>query len=155
MAFHNDEAVLDIGDKPKFGQWVGLSIQHLFAMFGSTVLVPILVGLDPSIALFSSGVGTLVYILITRGKIPAYMGSSFSFITIMQALMKGAGYPAIAQGTVAVGVVYLIVALIRLSLGRLSWSSDCHWPALLQLTLRCERFPRPKACTICATSLLP
>ena len=112
MAFHNDEAVLDIGDKPKFGQWVGLSIQHLFAMFGSTVLVPILVGLDPSIALFSSGVGTLVYILITRGKIPAYMGSSFSFITIMQALMKGAGYPAIAQGTVAVGVVYLIVALI-------------------------------------------
>ncbi|EPC63135.1 Uracil transporter, partial [Lacticaseibacillus paracasei subsp. paracasei Lpp14] len=99
MAFHNDEAVLDIGDKPKFGQWVGLSIQHLFAMFGSTVLVPILVGLDPSIALFSSGVGTLMYILITRGKIPAYMGSSFSFITIMQALMKGAGYPAIAQGT--------------------------------------------------------
>ena len=112
MAFHNDEAVLDIGDKPKFGQWVGLSIQHLFAMFGSTVLVPILVGLDPSIALFSSGVGTLMYILITRGKIPAYMGSSFSFITIMQALMKGAGYPAIAQGTIAVGVVYLIVALI-------------------------------------------
>ena len=55
MAFHNDEAVLDIGDKPKFGQWVGLSIQHLFAMFGSTVLVPILVGLDPSIALFSTG----------------------------------------------------------------------------------------------------
>ncbi len=53
-----------------------------------------------------------MYILITRGKIPAYMGSSFSFITIMQALMKGAGYPAIAQGTIAVGVVYLIVALI-------------------------------------------
>jgi len=110
--YHNDNAVLDIGDKPKFGQWVGLSIQHLFAMFGSTVLVPILVGLDPSIALFSSGVGTLMYILITKGKIPAYMGSSFSFITVMQALMKGAGYPAIAQGTIAVGVVYLIVALI-------------------------------------------
>ena len=53
-----------------------------------------------------------MYILITRGRIPAYMGSSFSFITIMQALMKGAGYPAIAQGTIAVGVVYLIVALI-------------------------------------------
>ncbi|MHA3066129.1 uracil-xanthine permease family protein [Lacticaseibacillus saniviri] len=110
--YHNDDAVLDIQDKPKFGQWVGLSIQHLFAMFGSTVLVPILVGLDPSIALFSSGVGTLLYILITKGKIPAYMGSSFSFITIMQALMKGAGYPAIAQGTLAVGIVYLIVALI-------------------------------------------
>lgn len=110
--YHNDNAVLDIGDRPKFMQWVGLSIQHLFAMFGSTVLVPILVGLDPSIALFSSGVGTLLYILITRGKIPAYMGSSFSFITVMQALMKGAGYPAIAQGVIAVGVVYLVVALI-------------------------------------------
>jgi uracil permease len=110
--FHNDAAVLDIGDRPKFGQWIGLSIQHLFAMFGSTVLVPILVGLDPSIALMSSGVGTLMYILITKGKIPAYMGSSFSFITVMQALMKGAGYPAIAQGTMAVGIVYLIVALI-------------------------------------------
>lgn len=111
-AYHDDDAILDIHDKPKFGQWLGLSIQHLFAMFGSTVLVPILVGLDPSIALFSSGVGTLLYILITRGKIPAYMGSSFSFIVVMQALMKGAGYPAIAQGTIAVGCVYLVVALI-------------------------------------------
>ncbi len=53
-----------------------------------------------------------MYILITRGKIPAYMGSSFSFITMMESLMKGAGYPAIAQGVVAVGVVYLVVALI-------------------------------------------
>lgn len=115
--FHDDDAVLDIGDRPAFLPWVGLSIQHLFAMFGSTVLVPILVGLDPSIALFSSGVGTLLYILITRGKIPAYMGSSFSFITVMQALMKGAGYPAIAQGTIAVGVIYLIVALIVNQIG--------------------------------------
>lgn len=106
------KVVLDIGDRPKFGQWVGLSIQHMFSMFGSTVLVPILVGLNPGIALFSSGVGTLLYILITKAKIPAYMGSSFSFIVPMIALMKTAGYPAIAQGTIAVGVVYLIVALI-------------------------------------------
>ncbi|KRK73344.1 uracil-xanthine permease family protein [Lacticaseibacillus nasuensis] len=110
--FHDDSVVLDIHDRPSIGHWFGLSIQHLFAMFGSTVLVPILVGLDPSIALFSSGVGTLIYILITRGKIPAYMGSSFSFIVVMQSLMKTTGYPGIAQGTVAVGVVYLIVALI-------------------------------------------
>lgn len=104
--------VLDIGDRPKLGQWVGLSIQHMFSMFGSTVLVPILVGLNPGIALFSSGVGTLLYILITKAKIPAYMGSSFSFIVPMMAMMKPIGYPAIAQGTVAVGVVYLTVALI-------------------------------------------
>lgn len=111
-AFHNDDVVLDIHDRPKFGSWLGLSIQHLFSMFGSTVLVPILVGLDPGIALFSSGVGTLMYILITRHKIPAYMGSSFSFIVVMQSLMKTAGYPAIAQGTVAVGCVYLLVSLL-------------------------------------------
>lgn len=92
-------------------------MQHLFSMFGSTVLVPILVGLNPGIALFSSGVGTLMYILITRGKIPAYMGSSFSFIVVMQSLMKTAGYPAIAQGTVAVGCVYLLVSLLVTLIG--------------------------------------
>ncbi|MBT9657021.1 uracil-xanthine permease family protein [Lactiplantibacillus plantarum] len=116
-AFHNDEVVLDIHDRPKLGSWLGLSVQHLFSMFGSTVLVPILVGLNPGIALFSSGVGTLMYILITRGKIPAYMGSSFSFIVVMQSLMKTAGYPAIAQGTVAVGCVYLLVSLLVTLIG--------------------------------------
>lgn len=115
--FHNDEAILDIHDRPTFGHWLGLSIQHLFAMFGSTVLVPILVGLNPGIALFSSGVGTLMYILITKGKIPAYMGSSFSFIVPMLALMKTTGYPGIAQGTVAVGLMYLVVALIISRIG--------------------------------------
>ncbi|ETY73766.1 uracil-xanthine permease family protein [Lactiplantibacillus fabifermentans] len=116
-AFHNDDVVLDIHDRPKFGSWLGLSIQHLFSMFGSTVLVPILVGLNPGIALFSSGVGTLMYILITRHKIPAYMGSSFSFIVVMQSLMKTAGYPAIAQGTIAVGCVYLLVSLLVTLIG--------------------------------------
>ncbi|MBZ5943332.1 uracil permease, partial [Weissella cibaria] len=69
-------------------------------------------GLNPGIALFSSGVGTLLYILITRAKIPAYMGSSFTFIVPMLALMKTTGYQGIAQGTISVGVVYLIVALL-------------------------------------------
>ncbi|WP_063515257.1 uracil-xanthine permease family protein [Schleiferilactobacillus harbinensis] len=118
--YHNDDVVLDIHDKPPFGHWVGLSIQHLFAMFGSTVLVPILVGLDPGIALFSSGVGTLLHIMITKRRIPAYMGSSFAFIVPMVALMKTAGYPAIAQGTVAVGLVYLVVATIVYFMGS-SW----------------------------------
>ncbi|AEV95236.1 solute carrier family 23 protein [Pediococcus claussenii] len=110
--FRNDEAVLDIHDKPNLPELFGLSIQHMFAMFGSTVLVPILVGLNPGIALFSSGVGTLLYILVTKAKIPAYMGSSFTFIVPMMALMKTTGYAGIAQGTIAVGTVYLIVALI-------------------------------------------
>lgn len=114
---HRDGVVLDVDERPEFGQWVGLSLQHMFSMFGSTVLVPILVGLNPGIALFSSGVGTLMYLLITRHKIPAYMGSSFSFIVPMMALMKSTGYPGIAQGTIAVGCVYLLVSLIVTMVG--------------------------------------
>ncbi|WP_283593024.1 solute carrier family 23 protein [Limosilactobacillus galli] len=114
---HRRDVVLDVDEKPRPGQWVGLSLQHMFSMFGSTVLVPILVGLNPGIALFSSGVGTLIYLLITKHKIPAYMGSSFSFVVPMMALMKSTGYPGIAQGTIAVGCVYLIVALIVSQIG--------------------------------------
>ena len=114
---HRDGVVLDVDERPEFGQWVGVSLQHMFSMFGSTVLVPILVGLNPGIALFSSGVGTLMYLLITRHKIPAYMGSSFSFIVPMMALMKSTGYPGIAQGTIAVGCVYLLVSLIVTMIG--------------------------------------
>ena len=110
--FRNPEAILDVQDKPTFPRWLLLSVQHLFTMFGSTVLVPLLIGMNPSIALFSSGVGTLVYILCTRAKIPAYLGSSFAFIMTMQALMKSEGYPAVGQGAIAAGLVYVIVSLI-------------------------------------------
>lgn len=114
---HSNHVVLDIHDKPAPLQWFGLSLQHLFAMFGATVLVPILVGLNPGIAILSSGVGTLIYILVTQGKIPAYLGSSFAFVVAMQALMKTQGYPAIAQGSVAVGIIYLLVALLISRIG--------------------------------------
>lgn len=126
---HRDGVVLDVDERPEFGQWVGLSLQHMFSMFGSTVLVPILVGLNPGIALFSSGVGTLMYLLITRHKIPAYMGSSFSFIVPMMALMKSTGYPGIAQGTIAVGCVYLLVSLIVTMIGS-DWI-DCVLPPIV------------------------
>ncbi|MCJ1994002.1 uracil permease [Lactococcus piscium] len=98
--------------------WFGLSFQHLFAMFGSTVLVPILVGIDPSIALFSSGLGTLAHLTVTKYKIPAYMGSSFAYILAMQSLMKSDGIAAVAQGAVVGGLVYLIVALIVKFIGK-------------------------------------
>ena len=106
------DVVLDVNERPKFGQWLGLSLQHMFSMFGSTVLVPLLVGLNPGIALFSSGVGTLLHILITKRKIPAYMGSSFAFIIPMVALMKTTGYPGVAVGVISVGVIYAIIAAI-------------------------------------------
>lgn len=111
-SFRNPDAILDVYEKPPFGQGVLLSLQHMFAMFGSTVLVPILIGISPSIALLSSGVGTLVHMLCTKFKIPAYLGSSFAFVATMQALMKADGYPAVAQGAIASGIVYVIVALI-------------------------------------------
>lgn len=102
----------DVQDMPKPGHLIGLSFQHLFAMFGATVLVPILVGIDPAIALFSSGLGTLAHLSVTKFKIPAYMGSSFAYIATMQTLMKTDGIAAVAQGAIAGGLVYLIVALI-------------------------------------------
>ena len=67
------------GDKP--GRAAVLGIQHVFAMFGSTVLVPALTGLDPAVTLLCMGIGTLIFHLITRGIVPAFMGSSFSFIS--------------------------------------------------------------------------
>ncbi len=107
-----EEIKYDISDVPKPGLLLGLSFQHLFAMFGSTVLVPILVGIDPAIALFSSGLGTLAHLTVTKYKIPAYMGSSFAYIATMQMLLKTDGMPAVAQGAISGGLVYLLVALI-------------------------------------------
>lgn len=112
MLKNQNNAIYDLHDKPPFFTWLGLSLQHLFSMFGATVLVPLLVGLNPGVALFTSGVGTLLHLLITRGKVPAYMGSSFAFIIPMTSLLKTVGYPAVAQGIISVGLVYLVVAFI-------------------------------------------
>lgn len=133
--FHNDDAIFDVYEKPPLGEGILLSLQHMFAMFGSTVLVPILVGINPSIALMASGVGTLVHMICTKFKIPAYLGSSFAFIATMQALMKTDGYPAIAQGAIASGLVYVIVAFIIHKVGsawvtryyRQLWSVPSLW----------------------------
>ncbi|MGY3778792.1 solute carrier family 23 protein [Isobaculum melis] len=109
----NTEVVLDIGDKPAPLQWFGLSLQHLCTMVGANVLVPILVGLNPGIALVTSGLGTLLYLALTKGKIPAYLGSSFAFITPMLLMKETAGgFPAVFQGAFYAGLVYWIVALI-------------------------------------------
>ena len=106
------DTILDVYDRPALGQWFGLSFQHLFAMFGSTVIVPILVGINPAIALLSSGLGTLAHMSVTRFKVPIYMSSSFAYIGVMQLLMKNGGMPAIAQGALTGGLVYFVVALL-------------------------------------------
>ncbi|MCU9534360.1 uracil-xanthine permease family protein [Streptococcus sp. CSL10205-OR2] len=112
-----EEMRYDVHDMPKPSLLVGLSFQHLFAMFGATVLVPILVGIDPAVALFSSGLGTLAHLSVTKYKIPAYMGSSFAYIGAMQTLLKTDGIGAVAQGAITGGLVYFAVALIVRKLG--------------------------------------
>lgn len=93
-----------------------LSLQHLFAMFGSTVLVPVLFGVDPATILLMNGFGTLLYLFITKGKIPAYLGSSFAFLSptfAVLALYAGdEGYNYALGGFLAVGIVLVLVALI-------------------------------------------
>ena len=109
---------IQIEERVPLLQAIPLSLQHLFAMFGATVLVPLLVGLHPSVTLFTSGVGTLLYILITKGKIPAYLGSSFAFIAAIASITHASfGTPASDElialamgGCISVGVIYLLVA---------------------------------------------
>ena len=114
----SNNAVLDVNDKPTPGQLVILSLQHMFAMFGSTILVPKLVGLSPAIALLTSGIATIIFLLITQFKVPAYLGSSFAFIApiITVAGLDSAGVainPGNAMiGSMLVGIVYAIVALL-------------------------------------------
>lgn len=108
----SNQPILDVKDKPKAGQWFTLSIQHLFAMFGATILVPYLVGLDPAIALISSGLGTLAFLLITKFQVPAYLGSSFAYIVPIKLMNDTMGPGAAMIGTFLVGLVYGTVALI-------------------------------------------
>jgi uracil permease len=94
------------------GQWIPLSIQHVFAMFGATILVPILTGLSPSTALFTAGTGTLLYILITGAKVPAFLGSSFAFIPALIAISSAYGLPYAMGGAFVSGLFYTLVAYI-------------------------------------------
>jgi uracil permease len=108
----NNNPILGVHDIPKPGQWITLSLQHLFAMFGATILVPYLVGLSPAIALISSGLGTLAFLFLTKWKVPAYLGSSFAYIAPIIAAKAHGGPGAAMVGTFLAGIVYTLVALI-------------------------------------------
>ena len=75
-----------------------LGLQHLVAMFGATILVPLVTGLDPSVALFTAGIGTLIFHLCTKGKVPVFLGSSFAFIPVIQVIAAKYGDLRYAQG---------------------------------------------------------
>jgi uracil permease len=99
-------------DRPALGHWIPLSFQHVFAMFGATILVPILTGLDPATALFTAGTGTLIYILCTGAKVPAFLGSSFAFIPPLIAISASHGLPYALGGAIAAGLFYCVVGII-------------------------------------------
>lgn len=84
----------------------------MFVAFGATVLVPLLVGMDPSVALLTAGVGTLIFHLITKGKVPVFLGSSFAFIAPIIKASELYGLPGALSGLVAVGAVYGVMSMI-------------------------------------------
>lgn len=104
--------IIQVEEKVPASLMFPLSVQHLFAMFGATVLVPFILGINPAIVLFMNGVGTLLFIAITKGKAPAYLGSSFAFLGPASLVIAKWGYPYALGGFVAVGFIGCILAFI-------------------------------------------
>lgn len=103
--------------KQNIKDWI-LSIQHLFAMFGACVLVPLLVGINPSIAILTAGIGTLIFHLCTKGKVPVFLGSSFAFITpIITISSMYNDYAYVQGGIIVVGLIYVLMSFIVYKIG--------------------------------------
>ena len=122
---------IDVDERLPLLQTLPLSLQHLFAMFGATVLVPVLTGFDPSVALCSGGVGTLLYIAATKGKVPAYLGSSFAVIAGLTLVNKGWHDPHAAMtGALALGLVYVAISLLVGAIG-IGWLDRIFPPVVI------------------------
>ena len=107
-----EKRIIQVEEKVPFKLLVPLSIQHMFAMFGASVLVPFLFGINPAVVLLMNGVGTLLFILITKGKAPAYLGSSFAFLGPAGLVIEKFGFSYALGGFVAIGIGGMIVALL-------------------------------------------
>ena len=123
--------LLDVDQNPPLAKGLLLSLQHVFAMFGATILVPLILGMPVSVALFASGLGTLIYMVATQFKVPVYLGSSFAFISAMAFAMKqmNGDVSAAQSGVVLVGLVYVVVALAVKLIGT-KWI-DCLLPPIV------------------------
>ena len=128
--------IYDAHEKPSAGKWFVLSLQHVFAMFGATILVPLTTGLPVSVALFTSGVGTLIYILCTKAKVPVYLGSSFAYITPI-AIISGFNdnvakpyYGSALTGLFVVGIIYVVIALLVKIAGK-GWINKVLPPVII------------------------
>ncbi len=98
------------------GKTIILGLQHTFVMFGATVLVPILTGLDIGVTLFAAGIGTLLFHVVTKFKVPVFLGSSFAFIPGLVAVGASEGLPYALGGIFVAGLLYIVVAIIITSL---------------------------------------
>ena len=107
-----NKKIIQVEDKVPPRLLVPLSIQHMFAMFGASVLVPFMLGISPAIVLFMNGIGTLLFILITKGKAPAYLGSSFAFIAPATLVIENWGYEYALGGFVVVGALGCVLAAV-------------------------------------------
>jgi len=119
MAINQKPLLLDVDEKPEVLKGILLSFQHVFAMFGATILVPLILGMPVSVALFASGIGTLIYQVATQAKVPVYLGSSFAYITAMAVAMEqmGGDIKAAQTGVIMVGLVYVLIAGLVKALG--------------------------------------
>lgn len=126
----SSEKCIPVDKKLPILETIPLSLQHLFAMFGSTVLVPILFQVNPATVLLFNGIGTLLYLCLCKGRIPAYLGSSFAFISPVFMVLSKYSYEAALGGFIAVGVVFCIVGLIVKAIGT-KWLDVLFPPAAM------------------------
>ena len=109
--------IIQVDERPPLLQSIPLSLQHLFAMFGASVLVPMLFKIDPGTVLLFNGIGTLIYLALCQGKVPAYLGSSFAFLSPVFAVLSTLSYEAALGGFIASGLIFITVALIIKTFG--------------------------------------
>jgi len=126
-----EKRTIGIHEKLPLLQSLPLSLQHLTAMFGATILVPILLGVDPSIALLMNGVGTIIYTLVTKAGIPAYLGSSFAFIApVMLISSKYGGFAHAQSGFIFFGLFFIIISFVVMKWG-IKWIDIVMPPAVM------------------------
>jgi uracil-xanthine permease len=118
-----DGDVVKPGERLAWPLTIGVGIQHIAAMFGATFLVPIITGFPPSTTLFFSGVGTLIFLALTKNKVPSYLGSSFAFLAPIAAAMTNGGMAVALGGVVATGVILAVVGLVvnAVGIGWINW----------------------------------
>lgn len=121
---------VDVHEKLPLQQMIPLSLQHMFAMFGASILVPLLFQISPAPVLLFNGIGTLLYIFLTKGKIPSFLGSSFAYLSPVFVIMKTYGYEAALGGFVISGLVFVTVGLL-VKLAGIHWLTALFPPAAM------------------------